>query len=104
MFYTINQNNSGGYFIENDDVREYLIIEADSVDEANDKLYDITQDYSEYCSCCGKRWSNFNEDNGSEEPMIRYIPVDKVEEGVFRHSCIIYYKNGDKRIVKFEKR
>lgn len=104
MFYTYDQNNSGGYFIENDDVREYLIIEADSVDEANDKMYDVTEDYSEFCTCCGARWSSFWGEEGKEEPMIYDIPVNDVVKEMFTNSCIIYYKNGDKKIVEFKKR
>ena len=33
-FYTFSQNNSGGDFIIDDDVAEYVIIEADNGDEA----------------------------------------------------------------------
>jgi hypothetical protein len=104
MFYTYDQNNSGGYFIENDDVREYLIIEADSVSEANDKMYDITEDYSEFCECCGERWDEFWGEEGKDEPMIYSTPVNEVEKGMFRNSCIIYYKNGDKKIVEFKEK
>ena len=35
-FFTFNQNNSGGYFIINDDVAHYLIIEAQNAEEAID--------------------------------------------------------------------
>jgi len=104
MFYTYDQNNSGGYFIENENVREYLIIEADNVHEANSKMFDITEDYSEFCECCGARWDVIygSDSEGKEEPMIYSTPVDEVEKEMFRNSCIIYYKNGDKRIVEFK--
>lgn len=105
MFYTYDQNNSGGYFIENDDVREYLIIEADSVKEANSKMYNITEDYSNFCECCGLRWDIlYDDEDGKEEPMIYNTPVNEVEKGMFRHSCIVYYKNGDKKIIEFKER
>ena len=58
-YYTFNQNNSGGYFIINDYVAECLIIEAQNVDEAISKMQDITEDYSEYCDCCGERWGEY---------------------------------------------
>lgn len=34
MFYTYRQNNSGGVFEVNDNVKHYVIIEADSAIEA----------------------------------------------------------------------
>ena len=41
MFYTFYQNNSGGYTIENDDVAEFVIIEANSDKEAINKIKKI---------------------------------------------------------------
>ena len=38
MFYTIDQNNSGGYFIRNEYVDEFVIVEADTPYEAVCKL------------------------------------------------------------------
>ncbi|WP_276523311.1 DUF7296 family protein [Lysinibacillus fusiformis] len=33
-YYTAHQNNSGGYFIQNNDVRETVIIQANNVEDA----------------------------------------------------------------------
>ena len=70
-FFTFRQNNSGGFF----DGTEYVIIEADSADEANM----IAMDHDIYfdgchkgldCPCCGDRWSEVDEYDPSEKPEI----------------------------------
>ncbi|MCG6601304.1 DUF7296 family protein [Acinetobacter baumannii] len=69
MFWTVRQNNSGGYFIQNDVVDEYLCVEANSVEEAEKRIEKITEDYSEFCPCCGERWSYwFDKDSGQNFP------------------------------------
>lgn len=61
MFFTYLQNNSGGRLINNDEagVCECVIIEADSAEEASDKLYKIgkaVDNFHDCCPCCGGRW------------------------------------------------
>lgn len=69
MFYTYNQNNSGGLFIG----AKTVIVEADSTEEADS----IAQENDIYfqgvskgwdCGCCGDRWYPAWE--GTEEPEI----------------------------------
>ena len=40
-YFTVTQNNSGGYFIENETVGAYVIVQAKSANEAIEKLKDI---------------------------------------------------------------
>ena len=63
MFYTYNQNNSGGSFDYNPDkgISHYVIIEANSIDEANCiaeniGIYFNGVDDGSDCDCCGDRW------------------------------------------------
>lgn len=106
MFYTYSQNNSGGYFITNDDVREYLIIEADSVQEANSKMYDITEDYGEYCECCGLRWDILysSDAEGKDKPMEKNYCYNIEKHGVGGlniNDCRVEYRNeADLKLVK----
>jgi hypothetical protein len=101
MFYTIRQNNSGGYFIENERVGKYVIVEAGNDIEAESKLRDIVSPYSEYCPCCGERWDfYFNNDDGKEVPMIYDTPIDEYT-GRWDEKIIIYYSNGKKEIIEF---
>lgn len=98
MFYTVSQNNSGGYFINNEDVAEYLIIEAHNNDDYEDKLEKITDKYSEYCPCCGERWSSWN-DGGTEEPKIHGETLQEFfnSPSIFNDKdVIVYYLDGRK--------
>ena len=103
MFYTIDQNNSGGYFIQNDDVDEFVIVEANSPYEAVYKLNKIVEDYSEYCECCGERWyydiDYFN--SVTEEPSIYNKPISEYKSW-WNGSVIIYYLDGRKEMVKLK--
>lgn len=71
MYYTFNQNNSGGFWKG----PQYVIVKANSADEANEKaesfgLYfdGVRQEVD--CECCGDRWCEVWEDDGTEEPTI----------------------------------
>ena len=65
-FYLYDQNNSGGSFIVDEDVTHRLLIEADSVEEANQKAVELGVyfdgcDEGMDCPCCGDRWYSGDE-------------------------------------------
>lgn len=99
-FYHFNQNNSGGYFIEDDNygICEDVIIEAPTAKDAFAKLEAIEADVPNlfnYCSCCGERWYNWQDDSdGTETPQIYDEPVEIVKAGMFRKKCYVHYMNG----------
>lgn len=106
-FYTFNQNNSGGYFIDDDiaGLSEYVIIEALNAKEAWDKLCSVIdssmEDAWSYCGCCGERWSNFIDDeDGNKEPCIYGEPLSEVKKGLFRKDATVHYSDGT--FKKFE--
>lgn len=89
-FYTFNQNNSGGSFDfdETAGITHYVIVEAESVDDALDRasaigLYFDGCSTGRDCSCCGDRWNAPWEDDGTEKPSIYSTPV---EDEVFKHA------------------
>ena len=109
MFYMFRQNNSGGSFIMDNDVDGYVIVEATNAEEANT----IAQDKGIYfdgcstgddCSCCGDRWNAVDESDGEKKPMIYdRLAEEAVKDDsflIFSKGCIIYYKNGKKKILK----
>ena len=108
MFYTVRQNNSGGYFIQNDVVDEYLCVEANSVEEAEERIEKITEDYHEFCECCGMRWSYwFDEDSGQEFPHDSYgEPFVDGETSIFskQGAAIIYYLDGRVERIELSKK
>lgn len=96
-FYTSIQNNSGGYYIENEDVASAVIIEAADRESALEKLDEITEDYHEYCECCGPRWEEYWVDEiGSPVPEIFGTTLDQVTR-----SVIVYYSDGRKVKVNY---
>lgn len=112
MFLTIEQNNSGGYYIEDDKygIGCYIIIEADNIKEAKIRLEQIADNYDEsqnehsfyeYCECCGDRWDVWYKDDSDlfEVPSIDEKPIDECK---WYRSGYIHYKSG--RIDYFQTR
>ena len=93
MFYTFDQNNSGGQFIG----PNYIIIEADSAEEANTIAQESAGVYFNGCEdnidceCCGDRWYPVS-GKGKKKPLAEMYPkyMDK-------DDCIlIIFNNGTK--------
>lgn len=102
MFYTYDQNNSGGGFIVGDSVTYTVIIEAASASEADTKAEEIgiyfDDDYEVDCPCCGTRWSRAW-DEGTETPTIYGKPITDHREMWAKPGqpyAYVYYANGDK--------
>lgn len=65
-WYEFRQNNSGGGFDIDEDVSVYVLIQATSYVEANNKAEDIGIyfdgcDTGRDCDCCGDRWDGAGE-------------------------------------------
>lgn len=107
-FYTLNQNNSGGYYIQNKNVDAFVIIEASDIEQFGEKTDKILNDYREYCSCCGQRWNDswIDKEDGTDEPTIYGEPVEQFKDSFWCRGSkvIIYYLNGDKKIYNLETR
>ena len=70
-FFTFYQNNSGGYFLEDEDVDQYVVIHAKNHYEANDKAQDLGIYFDGVkkgrdCDCCGDRWNEVGRNDGSD--------------------------------------
>lgn len=82
MFYTYNQNNSGGRFdvdVEKG-ISHYVIVEARNAEDADFKaerigLYFNGCDDGRDCSCCGDRWSQQWSEKGDEVPSVYGSPI-----------------------------
>ena len=102
-FYTISQNNSGGYFIKNDYVDYYVSVQADSPYEAEKLLEGIVEDHSDFCECCGKRWSTYLAEIG-DTPTICGTPLTELKDRdtfwLEEKVAIIYYADGTKERFK----
>lgn len=103
MFYTFSQNNSGGDFYCNDNLGEYVIIEADDEDDACARAEEIGiyfhgVDSGDDCECCGDRWSRPWED-GTETPLIYEEAPEKALTGM-RTTVVIHYADGSKKTLR----
>ena len=99
-FYEFNQNNSGGYFVEDLEkgVCGNIIIEAKNAEEAVYRHKTIGEGVSgfwDYCPCCGERWSDYvTDDDGTDEPTIYGIPVEEYIGGIFHKRTFVHYYDG----------
>lgn len=97
-FYNYSQNNSGGSFIcdEEKGIGEYVIIEALSADDANQRAERIGLYFDGWgdCPCCGNRWSSAWEDSGYDIPSIYGTPISEAKESFFRKDVFIHYIDG----------
>lgn len=76
-FYTFNQSNPGGYFINNENIAEYVIIHAENANDANDKAEEIGIYFDGIskgfdCECCNDRWYRVSEGDAKDNIIIDY--------------------------------
>lgn len=80
-FFTFPQNNSGGSFHYDffAGIGRYVIVEAIDQEHATTRAQQIGLyfDGSGDCSCCGYRWSEPWDEEGTEEPEIYGQPVEQ---------------------------
>lgn len=93
-WYCFRQNNSGGYFIRNDTVGVFVLIQAHTAIEANALAERVGIYFNGVlneldCECCGDRWSQVDEYDGNVEPKIYGELVDITQ----------YFFNGDSLMV-----
>lgn len=107
MFYTFNQNNSGGSFDFDDErgITQYVIIEADNLDEAltiaeSIGLYFDGVENDLDCPCCGDRWYKpWGADSPDEVPTLYGKPAEEYKPYRWREiskgkDIAIHYKDG----------
>lgn len=102
LWYMLDQNNSGGYYYKNKDVQPYVFIQAQSKEEATAKAERIVAQYSNYCPCCGERWStDFYYDEGMDAPEIWGQSLDKKPKYSFHsNGVVLYHFNGKRTYAK----
>ncbi len=110
MYYTYTQNNSGGTFQDDNKVGMYVIVEADSSDQADKfaegkaDIYFDGCDSGMDCSCCGDRWSQQWNDEGSAAPSIDGQPIQEHISNLRfslrdEYSIHIYHKNEHETVI-----
>ncbi len=72
-WFTFRQNNSGGSFMVNDYVAQFVSVQAASVEEASATLQCYATNAGS-CSCCGDRW-NFDFAEKGRVPVYAEQPL-----------------------------
>lgn len=99
-FYVYDQNNSGGYYVQDDNVRSRVIIEAETERQANEKLFDILEqkaEYTFYCPCCGERWGSCFE--YYENVEVTEVVAEQLKEHRHYTEAILYKEDGTKKKI-----
>lgn len=92
-----DQNNSGGYFIDNEDVSVFVAVEGYDKTDAYNRFKTIIKPYSSWCPCCGERWfdMDFNEWPAPEDGLtIKNFVESENEED---YNCVLHLLDGTKK-------
>lgn len=92
-----HQNNSGGYFIDNEDVSVLVAVEGYDKTDAYHRFTSIIKPYSSYCPCCGERWydMSFNDWPAPTDGLtIKNFVESENEED---YNCVIHLLDGTKK-------
>lgn len=101
-WFTFSQNNSGGYFDEDDNVCEIVSIQAETAKDAV-RFAKRIMDNSNSCDCCGSRWSFYmREDDGYDVPSLYGDPLVGSKASFFRTKAILHYADGKRQIVELK--
>lgn len=104
MFHSYAQNNSCGSLTVNDEVANFVFIEADDSDQADEiackiGIYFNGVDDGLDCECCGDRWYSSGSE-GEAEPKIYGESIaeyrDVLNTKVGEPYAHVYYKDGRK--------
>ena len=100
QWFHFSQNNSGGYFKEDEDQAEDVFVQAATAQEAIDYIWPKL--YHGYCECCGERWSNYMEDSdGTDRPEVYGVDIYHTEKGSYRNECRLHFYDGHVEAYKY---
>lgn len=95
------QNNSGGFFIDNEDVSVFVAVEGTDQYDAHRRFNYIVAHHSSYCSCCGERWCglDFTGWPAPENGLLMNNFTDaKGDEDV---NCVLHLIDGTKKRCRY---
>ena len=101
-FYVYRQNNSGGYFIEDENVSSNVIIEAENEAQADikfDEIIDKKSKYTNHCPCCGERWNGVDETYENVEVDITVAKQLKKHRDFDYDEAVLYMTDGTKKKI-----
>lgn len=102
-WFHFSQNNSGGYFIENNEVGSEVYIQAVDAKTAIKKAEHVFEEHSEYCDCCGERWSYYVDDDDGYLVPTRYGKPMEESDRWFGKTAILHHADGKVERYTFNK-
>lgn len=105
-WYEFDQNNSGGYFVVDNEVCHTLYIEAESFDDAVEKAEELGcywdgVDKGMDCPCCGDRWNKWNDDPVDIEKYSTIGYEVSVYDGIYSDTVAQWNeKYGEYKIIE----
>lgn len=95
-WYTGRQNNSGGFFVEDEKVGVFVSVQAGTPETATAKFSEVTAESGEdWCECCGERWyESFSAEDGYDSPHYYAEPLVKAKGYFSGNSHVLHYADG----------
>lgn len=94
FWFAFHQNNSGGYYEEDEDVCELVYIQAHTAEEAIEKAKRFCNNDNS-CGCCGDRWSFWIDDgDGTDVPMLYGEPLETYKSSYFLKKAKLHKFDG----------
>lgn len=108
VFAHFTQNNSGGYFLINEEkgIGHHIIVEGLDINDVRRRVEEITEDFSENCSCCGERWDTLIwQDELTSSPNIYMKPIQEYlnETNLYIKDIYVFVHYIDGTIEKYHK-
>ena len=110
--YEFSQNNSGGSFVEDENLAHWVFVEATSPEQATSKILELGayEDDGSDCPCCGSRWyvhnpnlvtleklnMGWNKNWTSVEEYVQFMCNNYGRYGK-NHEAVIHYYDGTKK-------
>jgi hypothetical protein len=102
-FFTYRQNNSGGHWVVDENLSVVVIVEAHNSAVANDlaETIGVYFDGVGDCDCCGYRWTECDEEDATDIPMVHsrtvaeYMASEYVHSRLY-HEVVVHYLDGKK--------
>lgn len=96
----------------NENVDKYVIVEADSADDANDIATNLGIHFNGVaegrdCPCCGDRWSPIQNRDAESEPKIYGKEITEsmnVGKKTRKKNVVIHFSDGRKNFYFFDSR
>lgn len=92
-WFCFHQNNSGGYFIVDDNVAHLVFIQGENAEDAIARSASILEESGEdWCECCGERWYSYlSIEDGKDVPQYAGIPLSEMAASLFIEEARLHY-------------